>query len=78
MIETIGDEEPLLGILFALKTEAAGFPEMLCLPSKLHGVTYHKTVIFIVTTLRTSNLTRGNNMRFPKWNYFRFLQRNCL
>jgi hypothetical protein len=30
---------------------------LMYLTSKLHGVTYHKTAMFISTALRTSNLT---------------------
>jgi len=57
LIETAGGEESSLGLLFILRTDASGFPYLLYLATKLHGITYHKTVMFISMALRTSNLT---------------------
>ena len=57
LIETAGDEESSLDLLFILRTYASGFPDLLYLASKLHGITYRKTVMYISTTLKTSNLT---------------------
>jgi len=57
LIETTGDEESSLDLLFILRTDASCFPDLLYLASKLHGITYYKTVMHISTVLRTSNLT---------------------
>jgi hypothetical protein len=51
-----------LGLLFILRTDASGFPDMLYLVSKLHGITYHKTVMFCkhgVENLKSYELVSG-------------------
>jgi hypothetical protein len=43
----------------SLKMEAAGSSESL-VNTKLHGITFEKTLIFLVTTTRTSNLVSSS------------------